>query len=153
MAPASSRACDGRAPDAPWRTDPRHRAWDLIHDLIPAGWQVGPTSRSQDPSRTAWTVAARGPIRGRRKPPESIAVEGEDELAALTDLALALREYGKPDRMAAIERRARLAYYRGAQEWSLEATGEPMTADVQERVLERTRRRPVHEERLGLMTR
>jgi hypothetical protein len=118
-------------------SDPRHRAWDDIHDLLPAGWQVGPALFSHDPSRPAWGVAAHGPVRGRRKPPESIDAEGEDELAALTYLAIKLRELDRADRMAQIERRARLAYYRGAQDASRAATGEPMSAELQARVIER----------------
>jgi hypothetical protein len=35
--------------------DPRHRAWDDIHDLLPEGWQVGPTS--YEPGQRKWTVA------------------------------------------------------------------------------------------------
>ena len=34
-----------------------------IHDLLRAGWQVGPTSFSHDPSRPVWRVAAHGPLR------------------------------------------------------------------------------------------
>jgi hypothetical protein len=97
--------------------DPRHRAWDDIHDLLPEGWQVGPTS--YEPGRRKWTVAAHAMKRGRRlKPPETIVGEGEDELAALTYLVLALREYNRPGQMAALERRMRLAYYQVAEEQS-----------------------------------
>jgi hypothetical protein len=36
-----------------------------------------------------------------------------------------------------LERRTRLAYYQGAQDAAHEATGEPMTAEVEERVIAR----------------
>ena len=52
-------------------SDPRHRAWDDIHDLLPVGWHVGPTSF--EPGSRRWTVVARGPkTGGRLRPPESI---------------------------------------------------------------------------------
>ena len=117
-------------------SDPRHRAWDDIHDLLPAGWQVGPVTH--DPGLPGWTVTARSRKTGRGgKPPDTITGQGEDELAALTYLALKLRELDRADRMADMERRARLAYYRGAQDGSFEATGAPMTSEVQDRVIER----------------
>ena len=71
-APGSSAG----AVTCPAMTDPRHRAWDDIHDLLPAGWHVGPASSATTPSRPVWTVTAHGPVRGRRKPPETITRRG-----------------------------------------------------------------------------
>jgi hypothetical protein len=36
-------------------TDHRQRAWSDIHDLLPEGWSVGPTS--YEPGGRKWTVA------------------------------------------------------------------------------------------------
>ena len=86
---------------------PRERAWSEIHNLLPEGWAVAPSSF--DPGIRGSSVAARSAKHGRaRKPPETIVGEGEgecegegegegegedeDELAALTYLVLALRE-------------------------------------------------------------
>ena len=58
---------------------------------------------------------ARGALHVRRKPPETIRVEEEGKLAALTDLGLKLRKYGEPDLMTAVEH-ARLAHPSGTSE-------------------------------------
>jgi hypothetical protein len=47
-----------------------------------------------------------------------MSAEGDEELAALTELVLALRENNRPGQIAALERRMRLAYYQGADERS-----------------------------------
>jgi hypothetical protein len=49
------------------------------------GWRV--TQSLYDPSRHRWTVTAQSPNRGRRPPPEFVFGEGEDERAAVADLA------------------------------------------------------------------
>jgi hypothetical protein len=82
---------------------------------------------------------ARDEARRRLEPPETIAVEGEDELAAFTELVLALPEYNRPGQMAALERRMRLAYYRGAEEGSQRVLGRPLTAHEQRRVIRHDR--------------
>ena len=117
-------------------TDPRHRAWDDIHDLLPAGWRV--SAPSYDPGVRGWSVTAVAPKRGKRlKPPESLTGTGEDELAALTYLVLALREYNKPGQMAELGRKMRLAYYRGAEEGSQRRLGRGLTTEELEGVIRR----------------
>lgn len=66
----------------------RERVWNAVHDALPTGWRVGPPT--YDPEHHRWSVTARSPQPGRRKPPETITGTGEDEIAALTYLALAL---------------------------------------------------------------
>ena len=83
--------------------DPRHAAWSDVHDLLPEGWVTGPTS--YDPGAHRWSLTARAPNTGvRGKPSADITGQGEDELAALTDLVLRRPEYGTPDHMADRER-------------------------------------------------
>ena len=73
----------------------RERAWNDIHDLLPERWQVGPATF--DPGRHRWSVTARSPkYSGRLRPPATASGDGEDEVAALTDLALKLRELRGP---------------------------------------------------------
>ena len=87
-----------------------------------------------------WAVTARAPKIGRAgQPPATITGTGtgEDELAALTDLVLRLREYGHPDRMAALERRMRLAYVSGAEGQSREALGRGLTTEELQGVVRR----------------
>jgi len=116
--------------------DLRHRAWDDIHDLLPAGWQAGPTS--YDPGRRRWTVVARGPNSGiRTRSPATISGQGEEEIAALTELVLALRELNRPGQMADLERRARLAYLSGAEEQSQADHDRGLTESELERVVRR----------------
>lgn len=116
--------------------DPRHRAWDDIHGLLPVGWHVGPTT--YEPGRRRWTVVARGPNTGNRlRPPQTIAGEGEDELHALTELALALRAFNRQGQLADIERRARIAYLAGAEEWSHSALGRGLRVEELHGVIER----------------
>lgn len=68
----------------------RERAWDLVHARLPAGWHVGPPS--YDPRRHRWEIVARSPKPpGRRAVPAYVIGEGEDELAALDNLAERLR--------------------------------------------------------------
>ena len=53
--------------------DPRDRAWDDIHDLLPARWHFGPPT--YEPGLHTWTVVVRAPNTGRRnlRPPKLIA--------------------------------------------------------------------------------
>jgi hypothetical protein len=118
--------------------DPRHRAWDDIHDRLPPGWRVGPTSF--DPGCHRWSVTARSPkYSGRLRPPAIVVGDGEEELAALTDLAVKLIELGNVDRRMAIEERARAAYIHGAEEHRRATLGRALTPDELRRVLERYR--------------
>ena len=68
-------------------TDPakRERAALDVLNRLPDWWAVGPTS--YDPGIGRWSYTARGPHPGRGKYPETITGTGEDELAAMTDLA------------------------------------------------------------------
>ena len=68
-------------------TDPakRERAALDVLALLPEWWAVGPTS--YDPGTGRWSYTARGPHPGRGKHPETITGTGEDELAAMIDLA------------------------------------------------------------------
>ena len=72
-------------------TDPakRERAALDVLALLPEWWALGPTS--YDPG-TGGTYTARGPHPGRGKYPETIPGTGEDELAAMVDLAMRLDE-------------------------------------------------------------
>ncbi|MEO8230189.1 MAG: hypothetical protein ABI628_10565 [Chloroflexota bacterium] len=83
--------------------DPRERAWDDIHSWMPDGWRV--TAPSWDPGRQRWEVVARSPKPiGRLSRPDYLIGEGEDELHALTELALKLDAIRRADRLSAIER-------------------------------------------------
>lgn len=74
-----------RLPSAPW--SPRERAWDDIHSWLPDGWRV--TAPTWDPGRQRWEVVARSPKPiGRLSRPDYLIGTGEDELHALTELAL-----------------------------------------------------------------
>jgi hypothetical protein len=119
--------------------EPRHRAWDDIHDRLPDRWRVGPTSFA--PGRSVgWSVAARSPkYAGRLRPPAVVTGVGEDELGALTDLALKLRELANVERRIAMEERARAAYLHGAEMHSRATLSRPLTPGELERVLERYR--------------
>jgi hypothetical protein len=80
----------------------------------------------QDPATGRWQVAAVGPNRGGRHgppPPEHLTGEGLEEETALIDLMLKLRELDKADRLEAVWRRVRLAYYQGAEEQSQRGDG------------------------------
>jgi hypothetical protein len=63
-----------------------------------------------------------------------------DETAALRNLDDRLRGVPKPDgsRMAERERRSRMAYFEGAEEWSREYTGRGLTEGELEGVVRRS---------------
>ena len=65
-----------------------------------------------------------------------------DETAALADLDDRLRGVPQPDgsRMAERERRLRLAYLEGAEEWSRQTTGRGLTVGELEGVVRRFRK-------------
>ena len=71
--------------------------------------------------------------------PETITGTGEDELAAMIDLAIRLGERRRAEKVAEIDRRGRAAFLEGAEAHSQDAEGRPLTADELERV---TRRYP-----------
>ena len=89
-------------------TDPakRERAALDVLELLPCRWALGPTS--YDPGTGRWSYTARGPHPGRGKHSETITGIGEDELAAMTDLAIRLDERRRSEKLAAIDRRGRL---------------------------------------------
>ena len=120
-------------------TDPakRERAALDVLNRLPEWWAVGPTS--YDPGIGRWSYTARGPHPGRGKYPETITGTGEDELAAMTDLAIRLDERRRADKLAEIDRRGRAAFLEGAVAHSQAAEGRPLTAAELERV---TRRYP-----------
>ena len=67
---------------------------------------------------------------------ETITGAREDELAALTCLAVLLDERRRGERLEAIDRRGRLTYIEGAEERS-RVEGRPLTADEFERASRR----------------
>lgn len=107
----------------------RHEAWGAVHEALPARWQLGPPSYS--PADHAWHVTARGPHPGRGKHPQTVTGTGEDEVAALRDLDDRLRGVPRPDggQMDALRGRLRFAYVDGAEEWTRENVGRPLTHD------------------------
>jgi hypothetical protein len=115
----------------------RERAALDILNRLPDGWHVGPAT--YDPGSRRWSVTARGPHPGRGKHPETIRGTGEDELAAMAYLAIALEELRRDERLEEIDRRGRLSFLEGAEEQSREATGRPLSAEELNRV---TRRHP-----------
>ena len=93
--------------------DARDGAWNAFHDALPEGWNVG--RLSHDPGRHAWTIVARSPQPVRRRgAPESLEGAGEDEIAVLTYLALALEAQRADAKRADIRQRGRLAYLQAA---------------------------------------
>lgn len=66
--------------------------------------------------------------------PETITGIGDDELAAMTDLATQLRERHHANKLIEIDRRGRAAFLDGAEERSLTVEGRQLTADELERV-------------------
>jgi hypothetical protein len=74
---------------------------------------------------------------GRLSRPDYLIADGEDELHALTELALKLDAIRRADRLAAIEERARLAFISGAEEESRRAKGRGLTAGELETLLMR----------------
>lgn len=106
-----------------------------VLDRLPDGWRVGPAT--YDPSRRQWSIRARGPHPGRGNAPETITGSGEDELAAMSYLAIALDELRRRGRLEEIERRGRLAFLHGAEAHSHAAEGRPLSSSELERVAER----------------
>jgi hypothetical protein len=74
---------------------------------------------------------------GRLRPPATISGSGEDELAALTDLAIRLRELRAVERRMAVEREARAAYLEGAGDYAASTLGRPLTTYELARIIAR----------------
>lgn len=110
-----------------------------MHEALPAGRTVGPPT--YDFGVRGWSVTARSVVHGRRKPPQTVTGPGPDEVAALCALDDRLRGVPQPDgsRMAERERRIRLAYIEGAEEWSRERIGRGLTESELEGVVRRSR--------------
>lgn len=126
------------------KTDALEDAWDAVHEALPARWCVGrpsfdPGVVRPDGYRGAWSVTARGPHPGRGKIPHTVTGTGPDESVALRDLVDRLTGLPKPDgnRMDELRRRSRLAYVDGAESWSIETNGQPLTQEALERVVRR----------------
>lgn len=116
----------------------RDDAWDAVHEALPAGWRVGPIV--PDPAVRGFSVSAWSHDYSRTKrPSQTVQGTGETETAALRALDDRLRGVPQPNgsRMAERERRIRLAYLDGAESWSREHTGRPLTEGELEGVLRR----------------
>ena len=113
----------------------RERAAHDVLELLPDGWRLG--RACWNPSTQRWAVTARPAHPGRGVAPETISGIGEDELAAITDLAIRLDERRRADMLAEVDRRGRLAFLSRAEERSWTAEGRPMTADELGRVTKR----------------
>ncbi|MEK6719824.1 MAG: hypothetical protein AABZ33_04035 [Chloroflexota bacterium] len=75
-------------------------------------------------------TAARWPLpAGRYRPPEVIEAHGEDEIAALTYLVLALQELRGDERRVEIRMRARFAYVQGADAEARRVRGRGLTGE------------------------
>ena len=86
------------------------------------------------PNSVEWIIAAIGLLAaGGVLVPVNTRFKAAEAADVLYHLLVLLQGAGIPlqDVMAELERRARLAYYRGAQDASREATGGPMSAEVQ----------------------
>lgn len=114
----------------------REQAWNDIHDLLPDGWRA--SAASFDPGTHRWTVACRSPKHsGRLRAPAVLRGDGEDEVAALTHLAVQLRGLRNAERRMRLEAKTRAAYHHGAEEFSRGTLGRPLTQDELDRILER----------------
>jgi hypothetical protein len=107
-------------------TDPalRERAALDVLNRLPEWWRVG--QASYDPGAGRWSITARGPHPGRGKKPETVSAQGEDEVAAMTYLSIALDERHRVEQLQDLDRRGRLAFVDGAEEESQAAQGRPI---------------------------
>lgn len=112
-------------PDRPM-TDPatRERAALDVLNRLPDGWHVG--QAGYDPGRGRWSITALGPHPDRGKAPETVSAQGEDEVAAMTYLSIALDERRHAEQLQDLDRRGRLAFVDGAEEESQAAHGRPI---------------------------
>jgi len=115
----------------------REDAWDAVHEALPAGWRVAPVTYS--PAIPGYSVSALSGGYSRTKRPHTVQGTGDTENAALRTLDDRLRGVPQPNGsvMEARERRIRLAYLQGAEEWSRENSGRPLTEDQLEGVIRR----------------
>ncbi len=74
---------------------------------------------------------------GRRGTPEYVEGAGEDEIAALTYLALALEERQGDARRTDLRQRSRLAYIEGSEAESRRSQGRDLTGEELARVIGR----------------
>jgi hypothetical protein len=105
---------------------------------MPAGWRAG--LPAFDPAGDGrWSVTAIDTrSSGRGKVPRSVTGTGATEEAALLDLDARLRGTWEPGgRLDELRARLRLAYVEGAEEWTREHVGRPMTGEELGRVIER----------------
>jgi len=117
----------------------RERAGFVVHDGLPNAWRVGPAL--EHPHTRRWTVSTISPrYAGCGIPPAVVEGQGEDEIAARTDLSIKLDELRAIERRMALEERARAALH-GAEDWSRATLGRPLTPDELERVIGRYRSR------------
>jgi hypothetical protein len=88
----------------------RDAAWDAVHEALPANWRVGLPSYS--PERRSWSVTAIDELTTRRgKIPQTVGGTGEDEVAALHDLAECLADVPRTEgRLDQLRRRIHAVY-------------------------------------------
>jgi hypothetical protein len=117
----------------------REAAWDAVREALPAGWTVGPPT--YDPGVGGWSITARTVAATRLKRPQTVRGTGPDETAALLNVNDRLRGVPQPhgSRMAERERRLRVAYLEGAEEFSQESTRRVLTESELEGVIRRFR--------------
>ena len=106
-----------------------------VLNRLPDGWHLG--HASYGPGTRRWSITAQGPHPGRGKSAAIVTGTGEDEIAAIIDLRVHLDERRKGERLAAIDRRGRLACLEGAEAQSQAAEGRPLNVDEPKRVARR----------------
>jgi len=91
--------------------------------------------------RPRLSVTARPGNYSRHRPPQTVTGTGDSETAALRALDDRLRGVPQPNgsRMAERERRIRMAYLGGAEEWSRKTLGRGLTEGELEGVVRRFR--------------
>lgn len=105
-------------------------AWDRVWAALPAHWVVGAPSRV--PGAALWSISAMDTsVIGRRNVARSVTATGNTEAEALLDLDTQLRGLNEPDatQLNDLERRLRLVYVAGAEEWSHDRTGGPLSSE------------------------
>jgi hypothetical protein len=117
--------------------DDREEAWGRLHEALPARWTVA--RGSYNPGERRWSMSAVGPDRGRGRLPTFVSGYGETELDAIRDLDARLRgEHSDgPRKLEELRARLRLAYVQGAEEWSRQEAGRPLSDSELDGVLAR----------------
>jgi hypothetical protein len=113
----------------------RERAEHDVLELLPDGWRLG--RACWNPGTQRWAVTARPAYPGRGKAPETLSGIGDDEMTAMTDLAIRLDERRRADMLAEVDRRGRLAFLSRTEQRSWTAEGRPLTNDELERATKR----------------